>query len=680
MRPTYRLPAPSEPPPPRLLERARRYFLATRRGRVVTGAFGLWLFNKLLGLVGLALPGLLSVPAAIVLWAYAVWYGLKGARVLLRRLLWRIRTKLILSYLFVAAVPLILLAAFMASGVLVFGALLASHLVEVQIKSRAQEMEMTARVALEGLSGSPANLAPGLAARLEPLESRYSDLEYTLLRRGRTLATRGDGPRDVPEWLGDRSFAGLVALDRQATEDGGGTATQTQARSSRQAEGTAYLVLVVVRARDLVLLLDRPVDRTLLDEIERETNVTILRSATPGMSERVSLSGDTPATPEIGGLTTLTTLMAVPASDWDSGKTRLFAESARLKLTSAGARLAPELQVERWFPIAMTIVGSIFLGLYAFALAIGLFLARSITRNVHALSLGTAQLREGRFDYRIPVRSLDQLGELADSFNLMAAGIEDLLRERAEKDRLEEELRIARQIQMSLLPESTVTVPGLRLAALCIPATEVGGDYYDLLPLSDERLAVVVADVSGKGTSAALYMAELKGLVLSLSRAYASPAALLSEANRILADNLDSRSFITMTYAVFDTAARRMRYARGGHSPIVQFEAATGRTRLLSAPGLGLGLDPGPRFDKLLLEDEVALAPGDVFVFFTDGVSEALSPESELFGEPRLMRVIEDGAALETEELKQRILEAIRAFAGGVALHDDMTLVVLKVQ
>ena len=98
---------------------------------------------------------------------------------------------------------------------------------------------------------------------------------------------------------------------------------------------------------------------------------------------------------------------------------------------------------------------------------------------------------------------------------------------------------------------------GLRIAALCLPAAEVGGDYYDLLPLSDTRMGVLVADVSGKGTSAALYMAELKGLVLSLSRIYESPARLLSEANRILAANMDSRSFVTMTYAVVDTVARQ---------------------------------------------------------------------------------------------------------------------------
>ena len=235
---------------------------------------------------------------------------------------------------------------------------------------------------------------------------------------------------------------------------------------------------------------------------------------------------------------------------------------------------------------APPVVAVIFLVVYALALLVGLLLARSITRSIHALSVGTEHLRSGDFEHRIAVRSRDQLGELAESFNTMSRGIRDLLRQQAEKERLEEELRIARQIQMSLLPaQGAVGLAGLRIAALCLPAAEVGGDYYDLLPLSETRMGVLVADVSGKGTSAALYMAELKGLVLSLSRIYQSPAKLLAEANRILAATMDSRSFITMTYALVDTAARTMRYARAGHNPIIHLEAATGLTRVLTPQG-----------------------------------------------------------------------------------------------
>jgi serine phosphatase RsbU (regulator of sigma subunit) len=278
------------------------------------------------------------------------------------------------------------------------------------------------------------------------------------------------------------------------------------------------------------------------------------------------------------------------------------------------------------------------------------------------------------------VRSRDQLGELAESFNTMSLGIEDLLRQQAEKERLEEELRIARQIQMSLLPaEGAVTLPGLHIAALCLPAAEVGGDYYDLLPLSETRMGVLVADVSGKGTSAALYMAELKGLVLSLSRIYDSPARLLREANRILAATLDPHSFITMTYAVVDTKARSMRYARAGHNPVIHLQARTGFTRVLTPQGLGLGIDRGTRFDEILEEADVPLATGDVFLFFTDGLSEAMNGSSELFGERRLRDLIEASEGCESEELRERILTEIRSFVGEAAQHDDMTMVILKV-
>jgi serine phosphatase RsbU (regulator of sigma subunit) len=341
----------------------------------------------------------------------------------------------------------------------------------------------------------------------------------------------------------------------------------------------------------------------------------------------------------------------------------------------ASGRSVPDLLL-----YVLGILGLVFVVVYAVALVLGLVLARSITRGVHALSVGTQKLRQGDFAHPIRIRSRDQLGDLAESFNLMSRGIQQLMLEQAEKERLEEELRIARQIQMSLLPAQGVAgLPGVRVAALCLPAAEVGGDYYDVLPLGATRMGVLVADVSGKGTSAALYMAELKGLVLSLSRIYDSPAKLLCEANRILTANMDSRSFVTMTYAVVDTAARRMRYARAGHNPLIHMEARTGRTRVLAPAGLGLGLDPGDRFEKILEEDEVPLEPGDFFLFFTDGLSEAMNPGAELFGEGRLRRILEESGTLSSEELKERILEEVRRFVGEADPHDDMTLVVLKV-
>jgi sigma-B regulation protein RsbU (phosphoserine phosphatase) len=329
----------------------------------------------------------------------------------------------------------------------------------------------------------------------------------------------------------------------------------------------------------------------------------------------------------------------------------------------------------------LALLAILFLVIEVSAIFVGLVLARSITGSVHALSQGTEHVRQGDFGYKVQVRSRDQLGELADSFNLMTNSIQDLLTQSAEKERLEEELRIARTIQMSLLPKDRVNVPGLSIAALCLPANEVGGDYYDFIPLSDGRLAILIADVSGKGTSAALYMAELKGLSLSLSRMYDSPRLLLIEANKILAANLDSRSFITMVYAIIDVKNQKMTYARAGHNPILQLctNGDRPRVQVLAPNGMGLALDRGSQFEKILEEESIPLASGDLFLFFTDGVTEAMNTRSELFGDDRLRGIMEDNRDLPVEELREKMVDEVFNFAGGAVQHDDMTMVMVKV-
>jgi len=295
-------------------------------------------------------------------------------------------------------------------------------------------------------------------------------------------------------------------------------------------------------------------------------------------------------------------------------------------------------------------------------------------------------VRHGDFTHRIDIVSSDQLGELAGSFNQMTERIESLIQTAAEKKRLEEELRIARQIQMSLLPRGPLDVPGLAVTGLCVPAREVGGDYYDFFKLPGDLLGVLIADVSGKGTSAALYMAELKGLVLSLSQIYLSPRQLLVEVNRIISDNLDTRSFITMTYAVFDLKAGRMTYARAGHTPLIYMPNGDGgaeRVQVLVPSGMVVGLRiPGAheKFIDLLEEETIQLNPGDVIVLYTDGISEAMNPEADLFGDSRLSRIVEEHGHLESGELRERILREIEAFVGAADQHDDMTMILMKVE
>jgi sigma-B regulation protein RsbU (phosphoserine phosphatase) len=224
----------------------------------------------------------------------------------------------------------------------------------------------------------------------------------------------------------------------------------------------------------------------------------------------------------------------------------------------------------------------------------------------------------------------------------------------------------------------------MTISALCVPAREVGGDYYDVIALPDGRYGILIADVSGKGMSAALYMAELKGLILSLSQIHFSPRDLLISANRLISMHLDSRSFITMTYAVIDPAAGVMTYARAGHTPLLYLPAGNGsssRARILAPDGLVLGLriDDGERFSSLLTEVTLRLLPGDLLVLFTDGISEAMNERADCFGEEQLAELVEEHGHLPIVELRERILREIAAFVGGAPQHDDMTMILLKV-
>ena len=636
----YSLPAVPAAPSKAIGERLRAYLLGSWPGRILLAA--VLLFG--LGRAGAPLPAFIQGLDTFLLVVFGAIHGVRLARWLIQHLLWRIRTKLLVSYLFIAVVPVVLLALFFLIAGLLSLTLVASYMVASQVERTAQQLKVIAHAAALGLDGPPEGLPLLLDQRLAPARELHPNLAYTYARGGAVVASAGDAPRRLPDWVeAKREFAGLVREQER----------QEVIRAA-WSDGRSFLVL------------DVPLDQALTAAMEERIGIRIV----PGL--RLKEAEAQPG---------MTSFALADRADWDSGKSDV--EPLQI-------RFQPMVMLRQLSPISkdigdvllvrgLTVVGVMFLVVYAVALALGLMLARSITSSIHQLSVGTERIRQGDFAHQIGVKSRDQLGELAESFNVMTRGIQDLLRESAEKERLEEELRIARQIQMSLLPQAAVSLPGLSIAALCLPAAEVGGDYYDLLLLSDTRMGVLVADVSGKGTSAALYMAELKGLVLSLSRIYASPAKLLSEANRILSENMDSRSFVTMTYAVVDTAARSMRYARAGHNPLIQLEAKTGRTRALAPAGLGLGIDRGERFEQILEEAAVELMSGDVFLFFTDGLSEAMNARAELFGEQRLRSVIENGERMSSEELKERILAEIRAFVGEAAQHDDMTMVILKV-
>ena len=693
--------------------RASRWVIHTWLGRLFLAGILLRVAAAVVRGIGGVPPG--PVDAAGTLALVAAGLGVfaqlvrEGRR---QRLLWYVRRKLTASYLFLGFVPVALILAFFALGGLLLFFNVSSYLIEGRVRSLVEEGRFLAQATAFELDGArTVTEADDILTRRRSVQSvRHAHVSFAVVPvqlscgPGRTerpvvLPPMRKGPwphmppPGVPRWVTCAGAAGLVAY-----------------RTSEPAtSGPPIPVEVMVRAvafpdeaePGFAVVVDIPVTTALMRRLQRETGITIgailpittagaLQPAQNGLRVEDEDVPVVTAVPGRGWLEQPRSWFAfLDMLDWETGATGHVAATIGMspaeiirRVSATPVRIGDYSISQILFALLST-VGGLFFVIWAVAFFTGLGLARSITGSVHELFVGTERVRQHDFTYKIPIRTKDQLGDLVQSFNEMTSSIETLLGEKAEKDRLEEELRVARRIQMSLLPRHDLAVPGLDIVGVCEPAREVGGDYYDVLPLGDGRVGILVADVSGKGASAALYMAELKGLMLALSARHTSPRALLIEADRILARHLDGKSFITITYGVVDLAARTFTYARAGHCPLLHVPGAYASSRaprLLAPDGMVLGLDLPDKtiFERLLQEDVLPLGEGDVVLLFTDGVTEAMNSRLECFGEGRLMAALEASPDQDFEQLKAGILRRLKAFVGEAEPNDDLTMVLLR--
>ncbi len=324
--------------------------------------------------------------------------------------------------------------------------------------------------------------------------------------------------------------------------------------------------------------------------------------------------------------------------------------------------------------VALAVLLLFLAGIQFLALFMGLYLARQLGRSVDDLFAGVGRLSAGDFSARIRPRTKDQVGQLATAFNVMAERLLTSRKEREQRLAMEEELRVAREVQMHLLPDIPMLPGGAAVHATILPAKDVAGDYYDLFRLSDGRLAFLIADVSGKGTSAAFYAAETKGVVAALDKVLRNPKEVAIRLNEIWCEKHihSKRMFITLIYGVFDPLSGAFELVRAGHPPAF-LRRADGRVERLSPRGLGVGLSL-ERFEENLDTCAGTIGQGDSLICYTDGLSEAASPTRELFGEDRLQALLEEPGHCTITS----ILAAVSEFTEGQALDDDLTLLVLQ--
>jgi serine phosphatase RsbU (regulator of sigma subunit)/predicted PurR-regulated permease PerM len=673
----------------------------SRLAKIYFSIIGFLLLSSILGWKWLEPFQIIAELACAVL---TIYYAFRILRRLFRKFLWRIRRKLVLSYIFIGFVPIFLVVLLFLLGSYIFLGQTTSEILNssldafvLQVKNQTEHLSH-----LTEFLGNENGLHRWLTELTVEDRAWLQDADIWLTTDDHTVVLQGDGSYDLPQWAQGHEFSGLIIRN-----------------------GNPYIAAVHLdtsKNRSMQFLV--PVNSRLLELMSNKIDADIryLRLAREGakdeLNQTIRSSGRQPLWPKWWDFP-IWWLSMPDQYDWESGqKLHVLEDDAekkvnkdRFQTNDHGATLLVEAEktnnprssvgafvvtthftrvyqhifsrsttLQKFVYALMVSVAIFFLFIELLSVIFGFLLARSITASVHNLFDGTLRIKAGDLNYKIKVASRDQLGDLAISFNSMTESIRDLMVERTEKERLSESLRIARQMQQNLLPREVSSLGQLEISAMNIPAQEVCGDYYDIIRNGENEVGIIVADVSGKGPSAALYMAEVKGVVLSVSQSTVMPRELLLKANSILGPTLDAKNFITMTYAMLDAQKRTMRLSRAGHNPVLHYRYAEDKIDIIQPGGIGLGLARNGMFEKTLEEVECKLHSGDVLVFYTDGLTEAMNEQNQLYGLPRLHQILLQNRQLSAEEIKIAIMRDLQFFLQNNAPQDDVTLVLLKVR
>jgi serine phosphatase RsbU (regulator of sigma subunit) len=324
------------------------------------------------------------------------------------------------------------------------------------------------------------------------------------------------------------------------------------------------------------------------------------------------------------------------------------------------------------FRIAFLVLSGIVLAVYVVALTVAFILVGSIARNVNRLTRATRAMAAGDFSVRVHSKSRDQIGDLARSFDGMAASIQDLLVETAAKERLENEIGVARTIQQKLLPPPEARLDGVSILAHFAPVAEIGGDYYDYLTMPDGRLAFALGDVSGHGLPTGLLVAMAKAALSTLVEAGHDGGELFARLNDFIHRSTDPRHYMTLAFLTYDPRSRQAELTNAGQ--LAPYRVRGGRVEALSLPSFPLGLFPERTFPSRRERFE----PGDLLVFHSDGLIEAADGNDEQFGFERFEEILRSRAAAGPAVVRDALLAAVAAHTGPRPPEDDRTLLLLS--
>jgi sigma-B regulation protein RsbU (phosphoserine phosphatase) len=688
----------------------------------------LFTLQKLLGLFAASWGEHLGGWVGFLTFLAGVLFFVLAFRWVRRRILWRLRNRLIVTYVFIGVIPAALLIAMAVITLYGLAGQFAVFVVTSEIHSQLRSLEaVNAAVSNE------------LAARLERGENPTAESLAGLRKRDRAW-----GRRQVCAWYGDKPLP-LCSEFKGTALSSPGFVKGTFRDIVRERDELHLRVAssMPIGPSRLIVVTSEPFDKALVGNIAADLGEITLYSASITLDEppakpeeKLGSDAGAPATnksgivintkqnptakPDREVLHPAFTVGVLPGAsgtfdreitfgtplavvDWKTGKPQLV--GAVLQVTTRPAVLYGHLfaalgEFVRGVAYILLGVGIFFAVIELIALIIGTRMTRTVTAAVAQLHDATRHVDRGDFSHRIPVKSSDQLAELALSFNSMTASIEKLILEQKEKQRLENELAIAQEVQAQLFPRQVSELESLEVHGFCRPARTVSGDYYDFVSASSHKLILAVGDISGKGISAALLMATIHsavraysvenlpqmrepvaiGAVAGSGRVMAawpegvevSPSALLSLLNHQLFESTPPEKYATLFVGIYDGRVHRLTYSNGGHLPPILI-GEDGTIRRLEAGGTVVGLFDNMTYD----EGAVEMRPGEIFLAYSDGVTE---PENDFgeFGEQRLIDIVRENRHLPLPQISQIVTMAVDDWIGDKEQPDDVTLVLAR--
>lgn len=620
------------------------------------------LLSAIYAVLGWIAPGGgLRVLAGLGVLITGVWSAVRLVRLAARKAVWRLRNRLLVTYLFIAVVPIVLIAALAVAGALTLVAQLAVYLVTSELERRIDGLQSAADSIVRT---DPVSRRAVLERMMELFyRDRYPGIQAILRAPGGVIHYPEGGALEIPP-------SGLPPSKGVMRRDG------------------RFYMWSYVKTQTGDVIVAAPLTAEFLSGLVPNLGLVDFSESA---AANAALAPSFRVPPAVNRFDTeFVWFASLPMLDWDYPDRK--PEGHLIVRTRVSAVLATVFnrqsdQAQGILQVILIIGIIVFLIVELISLIIGITMTRTITGAVHRLYRGTQKVIEGDFSHRIEVTGRDQLAELSHSFNHMTENLERLVVVAKEKERLQSEIEIAREVQSQLYPRVVPQTRTLRLTAVCHPARMVSGDYYDYETIRETQIAVAIGDVAGKGISAALLMATLQSSLRTQLQSWLELAAaaghgtvtpgvstshVVSRLNNQLHAYTSPEKYATFCLGVYDEPTGAFTYTNAGHLPPALVRE--GVPERLDVNGTVVGAFPFSAYG----ESHVELKSGDLLACFTDGITEPENEYGEMFGEDRLVDLIARNSHRNEEQIIEIVLSSVRQWTASEELQDDMTILLAR--